>query len=131
MSGQPQQLGSVEVALRHASQLLREHPTLAAEQAAEILKVVPEHPMALLFLAVARRVCGDPAAALGVLQPLCDKQPRWAVAQYELGVTLGALGQGDAAIAALRRAVELNPDMSDAWRTLGDHLTAIGDVEGA
>jgi len=131
LSGQPQELGSVEVALRHASQLLREHPALAAEQAVEILKVVPEHPMALLLLAVARRACGDPAAALGVLQPLCDKQPRWAVAQYELGITLGTLGQGEAAIAALRRAVESGPGMPDAWRALADHLVAIGDTEGA
>ena len=131
MSGQPQQLGSVEVALRHASQLLREHPTLAAEQAVEILKVVPEHPMALLLLAVARRACGDPAAALGVLRPLCDKQPRWAVAQYELGITLGTLGQGEAAIAALRRAVESSPEIPDAWRALADHLAAIGDADGA
>jgi tetratricopeptide (TPR) repeat protein len=131
LSGQPQQQGSVEVALRHASRLLPERPALAAEQAAEILKVVPEHPMALLLLALARRACGDPAAALGVLQHLCDKQPRWALAQYELGTTLGALGQGEAAIAALRRAVELSPEMPDAWRALADHLIAIGDVEGA
>ena len=131
MSGQPQQLGSVEVALRHASQLLAESPTLAAEQAVEILKVVPEHPMALLLLAVARRACGDPAAALEVLQQLCDKQPRWALAQYELGITLGTLGQGEAAIAALRRALESSPEMPDAWRALADHLTAIGDADGA
>ena len=32
---------------------------------------------------------------------------------------------------ALRRAVELKPDHPDAWRLLGDHLTAIGDSEGA
>jgi tetratricopeptide (TPR) repeat protein len=131
LSVQPQLQGSVEVALRHASQLLLERPALAAEQAVEILKVVPEHPMALLLLAVARRACGDPAAALGILQQLCDKQSRWALAQYELGMTLGTLGQGEAAITALRRAVESSPEMPDAWRALADHLVAIGDVDGA
>ncbi|HVY80346.1 MAG TPA: sulfotransferase, partial [Steroidobacteraceae bacterium] len=40
-------------------------------------------------------------------------------------------GQGDRAIAALRRAVTLKPDMPAAWRALGDHLTAIGDTTGA
>ena len=33
-----------EVALKHATQLLRKDPTLAAEQAQEILRVVPGHP---------------------------------------------------------------------------------------
>jgi predicted Zn-dependent protease len=131
LSGHPQHLGSLEVALRHASRLLPERPALAAEQAAEILKVVPDHPMAILLLAVARRACGDPAFALETLEQLCARQPRSAPAQYELGITLGSLGQGDAAIAALRRAVELNPDMPDAWRALGDHLTGIGDAAGA
>jgi predicted Zn-dependent protease len=131
LSGQPQQLGSLEVALRHASRLLAERPALAAEQAAEILKVVPDHPMAMLLLAVARRGCGDAPAALEILQPLSARQPRAAAVHYELGVTLGSLGQGEAAIEALRRAVALNADMPDAWRALADHLVAIGDTEGA
>ena len=131
MSGQSQTLGSVEVALTHASRLLATRPALAAEQATEILKVVPEHPMALLLLAVARRGCGDAAAALEILQPLSARQPRAAPVHYELGVTLASLGQGEAAIEALRRAVTLNVDMPDAWRALADHLIAIGDTEGA
>ena len=36
--------------------------------------------------------------------------------------------KGDEAIAALRRAVRLKPDLPDAWRTLADHLTAVGDA---
>jgi tetratricopeptide (TPR) repeat protein len=104
---------------------------LAAEQAVEILKVAPDHPVATLLLAVAHRACGDPNRALERLQELCRKQPRWAAAQYELGTTLGSLGQGDAAMAALHRAVALKPDMPDAWLALADHLTAVGDTEGA
>lgn len=97
---------------------------MAAEQAAEILKVVPGHPLAALLLGVARRRSGDPAASQGILEPLAQAQPNWAAAQYELGVTLGARGSGEAAIVALKRAVSLKPDMPDAWRALGDHLTA-------
>ena len=131
MSGHAQSLGSLEVALSHAARLLPGQPALAAEQAAEILKVVPAHPVAMLLLAVAHRSCGDPAAALEGLQQLCRNQPGWATAQYELGTTLGSLGQGEAAIAALRRAVALKSDMPDAWRALADHLAAIGDADGA
>jgi tetratricopeptide (TPR) repeat protein len=121
----------LEVALSHAARLLSAQPALAAEQATEILKVVPDHPVATLLLAVAHRSCGDPGSALERLQQLCRKQPRWAAAQYELGTTLGSLGQGEAAMAALRRAVALKPDMADAWRALAEHLTAIGDTPGA
>lgn len=37
-------VGSVDVALGHAGRLLDRDPALAAEQATEILKVVPGHP---------------------------------------------------------------------------------------
>ncbi len=131
MSAHSQSLGSVEVALSHAARLLPERPALAAEQAAEILKVVPDHPLATLLLARAQRACGDPDTALQRLHHLCRHQPGWAAAQYELGVTLASVGQGEAAITALRRAVALKPDLPDAWRLLGDHLAAIGDAQGA
>lgn len=131
MSGPSQSLGSLEVALKHAARLLTAQPALAAEQAAEILKVVPGHPGAMLLHAVAQRGCGDLPAALRGLDELCRRQPRWAEAQFELGVTLGLAGDGEAAIAALRRAVALKPDLPDAWRALADHLAGAGDVAGA
>ena len=112
---------------RHAGRLLDRDPALAAEQATEILKVVPGHPGAVLILGIARRAGGDAATALGLLRPLAQAQPRWAAAHYELGLTLGSLGHGDEAVAALRRCVQLNPELPDAWRALADHLDASGD----
>ncbi len=97
MSAPAEPVGTLEVALAHTARLLESQPALAAEQAAEILKVVPDHPVALLLR----------------------------------GLALGATGQGDAALAALRRVVTLKPDMPAAWRALGDHLTAIGDTQAA
>jgi tetratricopeptide (TPR) repeat protein len=124
-------VGSVEVALAHATRLLESNPVLAAEQANEILKAVPAHPLATLLLGVARRSAGDATAAVDVLGPLVAMHPQWALAHYELALAQSALERNAAAIAALQHAVTLKPDMADAWRALGDELTIAGDAAGA
>ncbi|MEX2150035.1 MAG: sulfotransferase [Steroidobacteraceae bacterium] len=121
--------GTLGVAMAHAARLLETQPALAAQQALEILTVVPEHPPALLLLASARRRSGDAGAALELLGPLLQAQGGWAAAHYEQGLALAAAGRGDEAIRALRRTVELKPQHPDAWRHLADHLLAIGDAE--
>jgi len=90
-------VGTIEVALNHAARLLERNPTLAVEQAAEILKVAPGHAAAMLMY----------------------------------GLALGASGRGEEAVSALRRAVQLNPELPGAWRALGEHLAAMGDAQGA
>ncbi|HMH27891.1 MAG TPA: sulfotransferase [Steroidobacteraceae bacterium] len=124
-------VGSVEVALAHATRLLDSNPVLAAEQAGEILKAVPAHPVAMLLLGVARRTGGDATGAADALSPLVAMHPQWALAHYELALAQSALERNDQAIAALQRAVTLKPDMADAWRALGDELTIAGDPAGA
>lgn len=123
--------GTIEVALNHAGRLMATNPALALEQANEILKAAPNHPVATLLVGVAHRALGDSGAALRTLRALADSQHRWAQAHYELGRTLGEAQQPEAAITALRRAVELKPDMPEAWRSLGDMLTILGDAKGA
>ena len=123
--------GTLEFAVAHARRLLEGSPVLAAEQAEEILRSVPGHPPALLLLAAARRRSGQPAAALQLLEPLAEQLPQWAPAQFEYALALAATGNGDAAIAALRHALKLNPGHSDAWRVLADHLMAVGQTAEA
>jgi len=130
-SGASQPVGSVDVALAHAVRLLEREPRLAAEQASEILKAVPGHANATLLLGIAHRLSGNAADSLGVLAPFAAAQSRSAAAQCELGLTLGALGRGEEAVAALRRALQLNAELPDAWRALADHLGAMGDEAGA
>src|ERR1700722_6565328 len=103
--------GTIDTALAHTERLLKIDPALAPEQAAQILKVVPNHPLAVLLLGSARRWAGDDAGALTVLEPLALAQVKSAAAHYELGLVLGNLGQPEAALAALRHAVALKPDM--------------------
>ena len=131
MKSAPEPVGTIEVALSHAGKLLMTEPALAAEQAREILKAAPGHPLATLFIGIAQRRLGDAAGALDILRRLALVQPGWAPAHYELGVTLGLLRRGDEAVQSLRHAVRLKADIGDAWRLLGDHLTAMGDRAGA
>jgi tetratricopeptide (TPR) repeat protein len=121
----------VQVALREASQFLATQPARAAERAAAILKSQPGQPQAALILGVARRIGGNLDGALQVLVPLARAQPGWAPPSYEVGVALGLAGRRPEAVEWLRRAVRLKADIGDAWRLLGDHLTAMGDTGGA
>ena len=130
MSGAGNPVGTVDVALAHASRLLDADPALAAEQALEILNAVPDYPPAVLVLASARRRAGNPQAALTLLEPLLQSQPEWAAAHFERGLSLAAMSHGDEAIQALRKTVRLKPEHPEAWRYLADHLLATGDSAG-
>ena len=125
------QTASLEVALAHAARLLATDPELAAEQATEILDVVGDHPVALLLLGASHRARGNPQHALDILAPLAAAQPRWAKAHFESGLALGGVGRGEEAIAALRQAVALKPDLPGAWLALADQLAAVGDAGAA
>jgi predicted Zn-dependent protease len=124
-------VGTLDVALGHAARLLERDPRLAVEQADEILKAVPGHPRARLILGAAHRRNGNTQAAIEVLAPLAREQQRSAPAHIELAIALGEAGRATDALAALRRALQLQPDSIDAWRLFAEQLDAIGDTSGA
>jgi len=128
---QSEPIGTLDVALNHATRMLGSQPAMAAEQASEILKVVPGHPHARLLLGVARRLLGDVTGSLEILEPLATEQTRSAASQLEYGVSLGQDDRLAEAVSALRRAVQLAPDRPDAWRQLADHLDAAGQANEA
>ena len=99
MTESSEPVGTLDVALAHAARLLERDPRLAAEQAGEILKVVPGHPRARLMLGAAQRIAGHTQAALEVLEPLAREQPHSAAVQLELGIARGEAGQASAATA--------------------------------
>ncbi|HEV7631485.1 MAG TPA: sulfotransferase [Steroidobacteraceae bacterium] len=124
-------LGTIDAALANARSLIDSAPQLAADQATEILKVAPGNPAATLLLGVALHRMQRIAESLQVLQALSQQQPQWAIGHYELGLALAFAGRGEEAVAALRRAVAIKPDLGAAWLALGDHLTAMGESLGA
>lgn len=119
--------GTLATALTHAAGLLSQDPALAEAQAREILRVMPGHPEAILLLAAALRRRGAAGPALEVLEPVIRAQPQWPPVHQEAGFALADLGLGRAAVAALSRAVALDPKLTVAWGALADQLVLAGD----
>jgi tetratricopeptide (TPR) repeat protein len=124
-------MATIDTALAHAERLLARDPELAAQQAQEILRIDPNHPEARRLLAAAQLARGQVETALEILEPLVQAHPDWARAQFDLGMALGRDGRSEMALSALHRAVALDRNLPQAWLALGDHLSAIGDVDGA
>lgn len=122
-NGTAEATGSLATALAHTQRLLGTQPALAESQAQEILKAVPGHPEALLYLGAARRRLGDQDGALEVLRPLAKAQPKAGAIHAELALALGALNQADDAMKAMANAVRLRPDLGVAWKDLGDQFS--------
>jgi tetratricopeptide (TPR) repeat protein len=123
--------GSLTAAIEQASALLASDAAAAERQARGVLVQAPADPRALLILGSALRRQGRFAAARSILDPLAGAHPQAALTQYELGVTLAALGDPAEGMAVLRRAVAIRRDLPEAWKALGDLLFAAGDARAA
>lgn len=108
--------------------LLEADPAAAARQASRILAGAPGHAEANLLLAAACRRLGDAASAAQVLESLTQAHPDSAVLQLELGRSYAAGGRVREAIAALRRALENDAALADAWRELAAQCFLAGDL---
>ena len=117
----------LSIALKQAAALLRQNPRLAEQQAGEILGNYPRNESAQRILAAAFRLQGQPGKSLAVLEPMAARHMDSPSFLYEYGQSLGAVGKGEQAIAALRKSVRLDPGHANAWRALGDQLAVAGD----
>lgn len=110
--------------------LLGSDPAQAERLATEMLAEVPGHAMALLFQGIARRLTGQPAAAIEVLQPLCENVQDAPFPHLQLGLALRESGRLDEAARSMRRAIAIKPDFSDAWLALAHLLGNTEDTQG-
>jgi tetratricopeptide (TPR) repeat protein len=109
--------GTLEVAMKHAATLLATQPALAAEQAREILKVVPGHAPAAYLLARAAARAGRGDEAIEALRRTVQLQPAHPDAWRELADHLLAVGDAmgaDLAYAQHIRASTQNPELRQA-----------------
>jgi tetratricopeptide (TPR) repeat protein len=90
-------VGTLEVALAHASRLLAVKPAVAAEQASEILKVVPRQPQAMLILGLARAAADDVEGSIDALTHTVSLRPDLPDAWLALADQLRLRGDAEAA----------------------------------
>jgi Flp pilus assembly protein TadD len=94
---------------------LKEHPTAAAYSAA-----------GTWFAKQQRYGCAAEA-----FQKAVEKEPESAQLAYLLGLSLSSAGNAKAAVAPLRRSVQLDPRLIEAHLTLAAALEELGDKAGA
>ncbi len=123
--------GTLNVALEHGFSLLGQDPSLAAEQAQEILKLFPSNAQALALKGAAKRRLGDHAAAIAALQAALKVSPFSAEALLERGLAEAAAGESRRALNSVAHSLSLKPDFINAWRALADELLRAGDEDAA
>lgn len=122
---------SIDLELMRASMLLETDPAAAARQAGALLESHPGHDAASLLLTAACRRLGNSSSAIGIMEGLAVAQPASALVQLELGRTYAACARGCEAKAVLERAVELDPNLADAWRELSEQRLQLGETAAA
>lgn len=118
----------LDTALAHVRKILQSRPDLAEEQALAILNEIPDELNAMFLLGAARRLQHKNAEALPVLEKTVAMAPDFAVARKELGLTFLALERPEEAIAAFRKALEIEPRIPTAWKALAELLRQKGDL---
>ncbi|HET7757602.1 MAG TPA: sulfotransferase [Steroidobacteraceae bacterium] len=103
----------------------------AAEAAARLAAARPGHREALYLLALAQRQQQRPADALATLAELERYHPRLSRLFQERGHCYVALKDAPRAIAAYRRAVEINATLAASWGMLEGLYRLTGDPRNA
>jgi tetratricopeptide (TPR) repeat protein len=130
MASASQPTGTLETALAHTERLLVRDPATAAEQAREILRVVPGQPRALALYGEALAALGQRAPAIAALREATARDPNAANAWRTLGDQLILVGDGagaDAAYAGHIRASVHDPLLREAAVALADNRLGVAE----
>ncbi|HEY0316403.1 MAG TPA: sulfotransferase [Sphingomonas sp.] len=122
--------GTLETALAHTQTLLARDPRMAARQAREIIRVIPDQPRALSLLGQALAATGQHDEAIAALRSATARDPRSADAWRTLGDQLVLVGDDAGADAAYARylLVSVNdPVLRAAAVALVDNELAVAE----
>jgi predicted CXXCH cytochrome family protein len=97
----------------------------------EALRVYPYFLRALVFMGATLSEHGEVQKGSEVLAFAASLYPKDASAQFDLGLTLGALANHAGQIAAFRRAIDLDPDNIAVYESLGAALYSAGEWQSA
>jgi Tfp pilus assembly protein PilF len=103
-----------------AAQLRQKRSAAAEKTARLILDRHPDDPLALEWLGLAQAASGDRDAAIASLRKAARLDPVRVETQYNLGLQLTARGDRDEAAACFERALAGRPNFVLAWIHLGD-----------
>ncbi len=106
-------------------------PKLARQKAEEILRRYPREINAMFVVASAIRSTGENHEAAARLKALIRRAPNFALAHQELGFAYSASGKLIPAIAALQRAVAIQPKLPASWKLMGELFLIDGDEDSA
>jgi len=101
----------------------------AVEKDQEALQVYPYSLRALVLMGTSLGAAGNAPRAAEVLRFAVQTYPSDPSAQFDLALTLGQ--QPAEQIQALRRAIDLDPDMTAAYESLGAALYSAGQADQA
>ncbi len=101
----------------------------AIEKDRQALEVYPYLLRGLVLMATILGQAGDASRASDILQFAVQFYPKDALTQFDLALTLGK--QPALQIEALRRAIQLDPDMIAAYQSLGAALYSAGQKTAA
>ena len=111
-----------------AAQLRQKRYAEVEKTAQLILERVPDQPLALEFLGLAKADQGHRDEGIELLRKAAKLDPQRVETQYNLGLQLAARGDRDEAAACFERAIGGRPNFVAAWIHLGDLR---GDSDGA
>ena len=126
----PDQRGTLDVALGHTQRLLEQNPAMAAEQAREILRVVPAQPRALALLGHALAALGRQDEAIAALRQATAHDPDTPDAWRALADQLMLAGDragADVAYAGHVRASVYDPELREAATALAENNLPVAE----
>ncbi len=122
--------GDLQVKENYVQLLILQNRIVEAEKLDdELLKTSPNDALALIYRGQIELLNGKPEVAIHTLQAALRSDPQNTAGYYRLGVAFSQTGDWPQAEGAWQKAVQLNPDLSDAHLALARSALRRNDMQ--